>query len=269
MKAVFLVLACFITHLAAAQTVPLPHAHAHNDYHQPRPLLDALAHGFTSVEADVLLIQDELYVGHDMPEGVHQLPTLREAYLEPLRRIVHNRRGKVYPDYEGHFYLMLDIKTDAEATYAVLKTQLEEYKEMLSRYSDGQIQQGAVTVFLSGNRPIQTVQQEKSRLVGIDGRPGDLGKDYPPELMPVVSQHYFQVIQWDGKGAIPAQEFQTLSALAAKVHLEGKKLRLWASPENENVWKTLRRAEVDLINTDDLAGLRTYLLEEYANVKDD
>ena len=35
---------------------PLPRAHAHNDYEHPRPLLDALSHGFCSVEADVHLV---------------------------------------------------------------------------------------------------------------------------------------------------------------------------------------------------------------------
>ena len=35
---------------------PLAQAHAHNDYEHDRPLLDALEHGFTSVEADVWLV---------------------------------------------------------------------------------------------------------------------------------------------------------------------------------------------------------------------
>ena len=34
---------------------PLGQAHAHNDYYHKRPLLDALSHGFCSVEADVFL----------------------------------------------------------------------------------------------------------------------------------------------------------------------------------------------------------------------
>src|SRR5712692_10174041 len=44
--------------------VPLKHAHAHNDYEHKRPLLDALDHGFCSVEADVFLDGDALLVGH-------------------------------------------------------------------------------------------------------------------------------------------------------------------------------------------------------------
>jgi hypothetical protein len=39
-----------------AEVTPLPNAHAHNDYHHPRPLLDALDAGFCSVEADVFVV---------------------------------------------------------------------------------------------------------------------------------------------------------------------------------------------------------------------
>src|SRR5688500_5242918 len=38
----------------------LPHAHAHNDYLHDRPLLDALDHGFNSVEADIFLVDGQL-----------------------------------------------------------------------------------------------------------------------------------------------------------------------------------------------------------------
>ncbi len=46
------------------EPTPLARAHAHNDYRHHRPLLDALAHGFTSVEADVFLVDDQLLVAH-------------------------------------------------------------------------------------------------------------------------------------------------------------------------------------------------------------
>lgn len=248
-----------------AQVVPLPHAHAHNDYRHERPLLDALSHGFTSIEADVLLIDGELYVGHDMPQGSHTLPTLKDAYLEPLSRIVHNHRGQVYPDFGGDFYLMIDIKTEAEATYQLLKQQLAAYQSMLSFAENGQYHPGAVTVFLSGNRPIVTLRKESTRMVGIDGRPEDLGKNYASDLMPVISENYYKVIRWNGEGEIPAADYQKLTELTAKAHAEGKKVRLWASPDQENAWATLKKAGVDLINTDRLAELKEYLLKGYAN----
>jgi len=260
-----ILLFCLPATTVLAQVVPLPHAHAHNDYDHQQPLLDALANGFTSIEADVLLIDGDLYVGHDMPSGKHSLPTLRSAYLEPLARIVHNHRGEVYPYYGGDFYLMIDIKTEAEATYQVLKEQLADYQHILTRYENGNYIHGAVTVFLSGNRPISSIQKESQRLVGIDGRPKDLGKGYSAELMPVISENYSKVIRWNGKGKIPAADLQKITQLATRTHAEGKKLRLWAIPDQKNAWSTLQEAGIDLINTDDLPGLKAFLLEGYAS----
>lgn len=265
MKNLILLFSFFFSTSIQAQVIPLPHAHAHNDYNHERPLLDALAHGFTSVEADVLLIDGQLYVGHDMPQGDHALPTLKELYLDPLQRIVHNHRGKVYPDYEGDFYLMIDIKTDAEATYEVLRDQLAAYASMLTYFEGGEIHKGAVTIFLSGNRPIARVQKEEKSLVAIDGRPEDLGKDYSSALMPFISQHFRGVVDWNGEGTIHNQEMQKLTELTAKAHAEDKKVRLWASPENVNTWKVLMQAEVDLINTDKLSELQDFLIRGYTN----
>src|SRR5438046_202094 len=65
--------------------VPLRQAHAHNDYEHKRPLLDALDHGFCSVEADIFLVDGALLVGHtrlDLKPG----RTLEALYLEPLRQ---------------------------------------------------------------------------------------------------------------------------------------------------------------------------------------
>ena len=49
----------------APDVSPLPQAHAHNDYEHDRPLRDALDPGFTSVEADVWLVDGKLLVAHD------------------------------------------------------------------------------------------------------------------------------------------------------------------------------------------------------------
>src|SRR6185436_16418009 len=66
----------------AAEVVPLEHAHAHNDYLHTRPLLDALDHGFTSVEVDIFLVDGELLVAHTARE-IKPDRTLEKLYLEP------------------------------------------------------------------------------------------------------------------------------------------------------------------------------------------
>src|SRR5262245_49224155 len=74
---------------------PLPRAHAHNDYEHARPLLDALDHGFCSVEADVYLTDGALLVAHERKD-VRPGRTLETLYLDPLRERVKANGGRVY-----------------------------------------------------------------------------------------------------------------------------------------------------------------------------
>src|SRR5437016_4155385 len=74
---------------------PLIRAHAHNDYEHARPLLDALEHGFCSVEADIWLVDGKLLVAHDL-DKVKPERTLQALYLDPLRERVRRNGGRVY-----------------------------------------------------------------------------------------------------------------------------------------------------------------------------
>lgn len=243
--------------------VALPNAHAHNDYAHKRPLLDALSHGFTSMEADVHLINGTVYVAHDTPRDLAQTPTLQALYLEPLYRWIAEHDGAVYANYEDPIFLMIDIKTKAEPTYAALKSLLVPFSSMLWRVEKGKVVPGPVRIFLSGNRPIAMVQQEEVQLTGIDGRPNDIGKTYDADFMPVISDNYRRHLSWRGKSGEPKQEeLDTLKEWITAAHAEGKLVRLWASPENEKVWLLLRELGVDLLNTDRLSDLKDFLLKQ-------
>ena len=259
-----LVFLCFLLAAAVgqAQTVtPLPGAHAHNDYEHKRPLLDALDHGFTSIEADVQLIDGKLYVGHNMPKGKNNLPTLEDAYMKPLEKRIKSHRGQVYEGYAKPVYLMIDFKTEAGPTYAALEKILSKYQDMLTSWQGTVQHNGPILVFISGNRPIETILHQAHRLAALDGRPEDLGKGIDAAYMPVVSDDYHKIIQWDGTGKIPDSDMQTLETLARKTHAEGKKLRLWATPETEDAWAALKKAGIDFLNTDQLARLQQFLLK--------
>jgi hypothetical protein len=73
------------------------------------------------------------------------------------------------------------------------------------------------------------------------------------------SAKYSDVLSWRGKGVIPETEKAKLVQLTASAHEQGKKVRLWASPENETVWKMLLECGVDLISTDKLEKLKLFL----------
>ena len=243
--------------------VALARAHAHNDYLHPRPLLDALDAGFTSVEADVWLVDGDLYVAHDR-SGVRPARTLRTLYLEPLQRIVREHSGHVYRGYPYPVILLVDIKSEAEATYRVLDRQLGAYRSILTAMSATGVRSGAVLVIVSGNRPRELMLGQTERLAGYDGRLTDLGGPLALSFMPLVSDNWMLQFAWTGIGPMPEDERRKLRGIVAAAHGRGQRVRFWATPDDcpstETVWMELLRADVDYINTDQLATLRGFLL---------
>jgi glycerophosphoryl diester phosphodiesterase len=238
---------------------PIPQAHAHNDYAHSRPLLDALDHGFGSIEADVFLVGSELLVGHTLLE-LKKDRTLQKLYLDPLLARVRQRGGKVYKDGPA-LVLLIDFKSNGEKTYARLREILPPYKEMLSHWDQGKWKPGAVTLVISGDRPQKTIADDPERMVGIDGRPGDVESTVPSDLMPMISESWGAMFKWRGDGSMPAAEQEKLRRFVERAHQRGSIVRFWATPEKETLWDELRGAKVDLINTDDLPRLRRYLTQ--------
>ncbi|MCI0360753.1 MAG: phosphatidylinositol-specific phospholipase C/glycerophosphodiester phosphodiesterase family protein [Planctomycetaceae bacterium] len=253
------------TAAVAADVAPLPQAHAHNDYAHARPLADALDHGFTSVEADIFLRPEGLLVGHEARELAPER-TLQRLYLDPLRERLAANGGRVYRDGPP-FYLMIDVKSEAEATYAALDKVLAGYADILSVTKDGKFEARAVTIVLSGNRAKETIAKQAVRYVGIDGRPEDLKLEAPSHLVPWISANWNLVFTWHGEAPISATEKTKLSELVKQAHDQGRQVRFWATPEKETVWRELLAAGVDRINTDKLAELEAFLLSAPKNTE--
>jgi hypothetical protein len=247
------------------RVVPLPKAHAHNDYEHKRPLLDALANGFCSVEADVFLTDGHLLVGHtrlDLRPG----RTLESLYLEPLRQRIKANGGRVYPGGPT-IYLLVDVKTEAKATYTALDRVLKGYGEILSVVRAGKFEPRAVTVVVSGNRARDAITAQEVRYAAIDGRPPDLDSTAPAHLVPWVSASWTSLFRWRGDGPMPEQERKRLAEFVTKAHRQGRLVRFWATPERPAFWNELLAAGVDLINTDRLPELRQFLLDREAGRK--
>lgn len=241
---------------------PLPRAHAHNDYLHDRPLLDALDNGFCSVEADIFLVDGQLLVAHNRVDCDPER-TLQRLYLDPLRERVRQNGGRVYAD-GPHFILLIDIKSAGEPTYRALDQVLSEYPEVFSSVEDEKLHPKAVSAIISGHRPKEQIADGSPRFAGIDGRLSDLDSDQPAHLMPLISDNWRSHFQWRGEGTMPEKEREKLDRIVAAAHVRKRKLRFWATPDVPEVWKTLNDAGVDLINTDDLPGLRQFLLSAEA-----
>jgi glycerophosphoryl diester phosphodiesterase len=244
---------------------PHPQAHAHNDYEHERPLLDALTSGFTSVEADVWLVDGELLVAHDAVD-LDPGRTLEGLYLAPLKKLVKGRGRDVYPGYDGTFQLLIDIKNTGEATYAAIEKELGDYEELFTRYENGTVEDGPVEAVISGDRPLETMRNATERFGFYDGRMSDLRSGVPASLMPLVSDNWTKVFVWQGIGPMPETERRKLHEIVDHAHAQGYRVRFWATPDTdgparEAVWTELLAAGVDHINTDDLAALDAFLTD--------
>ena len=240
---------------------PLERAHAHNDYEHDRPLLDALDHGFTSVEADVWLVDGDLYLGHDAPDLSRRF---EDEYLRPLLRRVQHNAHSVYRGDDGRFRLYVDVKSGPQ-TWATLERILARYPQLVTTWRDGRRTARPVEVVVSGDRDLAAMQSARVRRSAYDGRLTDLRSGRSAELMPVVSDNWTKTFTWQGVGPMPEAERAKLQDIVATAHRAGYEVRFWATPDlpgpaRHAVWRELVAAGVDQINTDDLAGLQAFLL---------
>ena len=250
---------------------PLAQAHAHNDYEHERPLLDAVEHGFTSVEADVYLVDGQLLVAHD-PEDLDPARTLQALYLEPLEDLAEAGGGSVYGDGQP-VQLLIDVKGDAVATWLAVEDVLAQYPTTVTSFTMTDVGYDAtpraVTAVISGNRPVDLMARDHLRWSAYDGRSGDLANGSDPDFMPLVSDNWANLFTWAGEGPMPEAERTRLHQFVDAAHLAGREVRFWntpdvAGPARDAVWAELVAARVDQINTDDLAGLQAFLLAAQA-----
>jgi hypothetical protein len=61
---------------------------------------------------------------------------------------------------------------------------------------------------------------------------------------------------------MPADERSKLKEYVEAAHRQSRLIRFWAAPDTPAGWEALYEAGVDLINTDDLAGLRRFLVSK-------
>ncbi|MFI7005000.1 phosphatidylinositol-specific phospholipase C/glycerophosphodiester phosphodiesterase family protein [Streptomyces sp. NPDC050145] len=243
---------------------PLLRAHAHNDYEHPRPLFDALDHRFNSVEADIYLVDGDLLVAHD-PVDLDPSRTLESLYLAPLAARVRANHGSVYQGHRVPLQLLVDIKTDGAATYLELDRQLKRHRHLFTTYAHGRVRPGPVTAVVSGDRAARVpMEAQTARSAFYDGRLADLGTAAPASFVPLISDNWSNNFTWRGVGPIPAAERDKLRQIVGAAHAAGRRVRFWATPDlagpqRDAVWAELTAADVDHLNTDDLAGLQAFL----------
>ena len=128
--------------------------HSHNDYFQKVPFWNAFANGLSSIEVDVFLEKDTLFVAHHKKE-ISKDRTIENLYLKPMQQVISLELGD-----QDIIQLLVDVKTEAEPTLRVLMTTLERYPKLIN--SD------RISIVISGNQPSLSKQLNYPNYINFD-----------------------------------------------------------------------------------------------------
>ena len=232
---------------------PLRRAFAHNDQENPRPLYDALEHGFTAVEADVFLVDGQLLLGHGRKDVVPGR-TLSSVYLDPLASLVERRGGL----YDGQsLMLLVDVKSEAGPTYAAVHEVLSGYDGLLTQYRHDGTLNNPVRVVVSGHTDLAQMEKQLVRYATADARISHLEETLSP-VVSMVSAKWTRQFSLLGMRWVRERDRAELERLVMLIHHAGCSARFWGA--HPRTWPALLAAGVDQIITDDLPGLRQFLL---------
>ena len=255
--------------------VPIP-CHSHNDYWRKVPLFSALHAGCIGTEADVWLIKDELYVGHNRA-ALSVNRTFRSLYVDPLVRILERQnpssefynasseapKGVFDMQPNQTLALLVDVKTAGDATFRKVLEQVEPLRARgwLSTFADGQVTYGPVTLVGSGNTPFDVVVENGTyRYAFFDAPLARLENS----VYDMTNSYYASVSIGRGLGtvwfgALRRGQLQRMRYQLQQAHARGLKGRYWALPAwpirlRNAVWAILVEEGVDLLNVDDITS---------------
>ena len=236
-----------LSHSLVQESEKVYKLHSHNDYLQDVPFWIAYANQMESIEADVILMDNELYVAHEK-ESIQDDRTLVSLYLDPIRKAFELNLGP-----PKNFQLLIDIKTEPYAALNKLEEVLRNYRDILTG------NQAKVSIVISGNRPKTNEYSNYPDYIQFDYQSITDISDLPLDKIALISLNFNKLSSWKGEGKMVEQELEELKKAIEIAHSLNKPLRFWAVPDTETAWKTLLDLGVDYINTDKPFEARYYL----------
>lgn len=228
-------------------------AHSHNDYARTFPFYLAYMHHFASIEADVFLIDGELYVAHTLKE-LDKTRTLKKLYLNPIQEKMVLNGNKIYPDGKP-LQLLIDLKTNNPETKQALQNILLEYKDCFDVIHNP----SAVQVVWTGNTPNPMEFKDYAPWIKFDGvYPANYTNDQLNRIA-MVSLSLKTLTKWRAKEDMSAQDYEKVQDVIRTVHAIGKPIRFWSVPDLPAAWDFFMNNGVDFLNTDHPNELANYL----------
>lgn len=223
--------------------------HSHNDYLNDIPFSQAFSNRLGCIEADIFPVNGILVVAHSKKE-IQPLRTLKNLYLEPLLK-------KIITDQSQRVRLLIDIKEDYPSSLLLLMKELEPLKPYLSVPGETK----PVLILISGSRPTPAEYKNYPPYIFFDD---DLKQPHDAtawQRVGLVSLQFSKYSAWKGENALEKKDRKKLKHTIDSVHLAGKPIRFWGAPDNEKAWKTQMKLGVDLIGTDKIDAISSFLRE--------
>lgn len=252
MKRILIIFSFLFSLVTQAQPAKysVSNAHSHNDYEQQRPFWLAYENGFGSIEADVFLVKNDLFVAHEQ-KNIDTLKTLKTLYLDPLKQCVVKNKGTVYADRDKKLLLLIDCKTSGVATVNKIVNQLKSYPELIKNSS--------IKFVVTGNQPHKDSLFTYPDFIYFDG---DLNYNYDKKNLlkiALFSTNFSNYSKWAGVNELDDSSRNNLQKVISFSHTNKRPVRFWGAPDTELAWKTFVILKADYINTDNIKGLAAFL----------
>ncbi|KPH12226.1 alkaline phosphatase [Chryseobacterium sp. ERMR1:04] len=232
------------------QNYNVSNAHSHNDYMQEIPFWEAYYANFGSIEADVFLVKDKLWVAHTEKE-LSPDRTLENLYLDPISKQIKLNKGNIYQDPKKKLQLLIDIKQDYKTSLNALVKILKKYPEITGN--------SGIKIVITGGRPQPSDFKNYPNYLYFDG---DLDKNYTADELKRIglfSADFPQLVKWNGKGIPRDEETDKIKEAVEKAHAQQKSIRFYGAPDFTNAWVNLMDLGVDYINTDHIPDLKKFM----------
>lgn len=229
-------------------------AHSHNDYANEIPFFLAYNNHFGSIEVDIFYEKGDLFVAHSKSD-IKPGRSLDSMYIQPIVKLFRTNKGKAWPDNKSTFQLLIDLKTMVEPTLSALVEKLKKYPDVF----DPSVNELAVRIVITGNRPEPTAFSEYPEFIFFDGILNQKYDDQQLKRVALYSENLKKFTSWNGTGDLVENDKTKLQSLIDSVHATGKKIRFWNAPDNINSWNVLVSMKCDYINTDQIVKLSEYL----------
>jgi len=228
--------------------------HSHNDYLQPQPFYTAHANHFASMEVDVFLVNNELYVAHNK-EDIDKERTIERLYIEPiLAQIKLNGNNKIYRD-SGKLQLMIDLKTDGGPALKCLEAKLKPIR----KYFDVKNNPDAVKLVVTGDAPDHSRFKAFDDIFFFDGKRNTPYTADQLKRVAFFSAGLQEFTKWNGLGRMVEEDYRKSKNFVDSVHRQGKQVRFWGNPDTKTCWQAFIKMGVDFLNTDSPAEMAKFL----------